>query len=195
MNTWAEIHQWRKEQRNALLKSRVNTGIALRREWNQKIEIQVRDLLTQLHVHTVGFYWPFKGEFDSRPLVSELVIAGITAALPVVVHPKMPLEFRRWTPDSEMEAGVYGIPIPRERNIVTPDLVLAPMVAFDSAGYRLGYGGGYYDRTLASLSPRPFAIGIAYELSRLETIHPQVHDIPLDVVITETAARRIHRQQ
>jgi len=191
--TWAEIHQWRKEQRGALLKLRVDAGLAARREWNETIETQLRDMIPRLQIQTVGFYWPFKGEFDARPLVRELIAAGITAALPVVVQPKMPLEFRRWIPDSAMEPGIYGIPIPAERDIVTPDLLLAPMVGFDTAGYRLGYGGGYYDRTFASISPKPYAIGVAYELSRLETIHPQTHDIPLDAVITE-ASVRIHRQ-
>jgi 5-formyltetrahydrofolate cyclo-ligase len=90
-----------------------------------------------------------------------------------------------------MEPGAYGILVPKENIIVTPDLLLAPMVGFDVAGYRLGYGGGYYDRTFASLSPKPYAIGIAYELSRLETIYPQEHDIPLDVVITEAGARTL----
>jgi len=91
-----------------------------------------------------------------------------------------------------MEPGVYGIPIPREVEIVIPELLLAPMVGFDRAGYRLGYGGGYYDRTFAAISPKPYAIGIAYELSRLETIHPQAHDVPVDAVITELAAN-LHR--
>jgi 5-formyltetrahydrofolate cyclo-ligase len=193
MKTWPEIRQWRKEQREALLKSRVGAGMALRREWNEKIETHLRALLRQLRVKTIGFYWPFKGEFDARPLVSQLIATGITAALPVVVQPKMPLEFRRWLPDAAMEPGAYGILVPKENIIVTPDLLLAPMVGFDVAGYRLGYGGGYYDRTFASLSPKPYAIGIAYELSRLETIYPQEHDIPLDVVITEAGARTLRQ--
>jgi len=192
MNTWPEIRQWRKEQRDVLLKSRVSTEMALRREWNQKIEFHLRELILQLGVKTIGFYWPFKGEFDARPLANELIATGVTTALPVVVEPKMPLEFRRWTPESVMEPGVYGIPIPREVEIVIPELLLAPMVGFDRAGYRLGYGGGYYDRTFAAISPKPYAIGIAYELSRLETIHPQAHDIPVDAVITEVAAN-LHR--
>jgi 5-formyltetrahydrofolate cyclo-ligase len=185
MKTWPEIRQWRKEQREALLKARVNSGMARRREWNEKIESHLRALLPRLRFQTVGFYWPFKGEFDARPLLSELIATGVTAALPVVVQPKMPLEFRRWTPESVMEPGVYGILIPRERDIVTPDLLLVPMVGSDAAGYRLGYGGGYYDRTLASISPKPYALGIAYELSRMETIFPQAHDIPMDAIITE----------
>jgi 5-formyltetrahydrofolate cyclo-ligase len=188
MKTWPEIRQWRKEQRDALLQSRLNTPVARRREWNERIEAHLRAMLPRLRVQTIGFYWPFKGKFDARPLVRELIAAGVTAALPVVVQLKMPLEFRRWTEDSAMEAGVYGIPIPKESDVVRPDLLLAPMLGFDAAGYRLGYGGGYYDRTFASISPKPYTIGIGYDLSRLETIYPQPHDIPLDAVVTEAGA-------
>jgi len=195
MNTWPEIRQWRKEQRDALLKARVDAGMARRHEWNEKIASHLRTMLPGLRVKTIGFYWPFKGEFDARPLVNELIAAGVTAALPVVVQPKMPLEFRRWTAGASMEAGAYGILIPRERDIVTPDLLLAPMLGFDTAGYRLGYGGGYYDRTFAAISPKPYAIGIAYELSRLETIYPQAHDIPVDAVITEVSAKMLRQRQ
>src|SRR2546423_21847 len=128
MNTWPEIRHWRKEQRDALLKTRVATGMEHRRAWNETIEAHLRAMLLQLEIESIGFYWPFKGEFDARPLVRELIVAGVTAALPVVTHPKMPLEFRKWTPDTDMETGVYGIPIPREIEIVTPDLLLAPML-------------------------------------------------------------------
>jgi len=195
MKTWPEIRQWRKEQREALLKARVDAGLARRREWDETIEAHLREMLSQLRFKTIGFYWPFKGEFDARPLVSELIAAGLTAGLPVVVQPKMPLEFRQWTPDAAMEAGVYGILIPRARDIVTPDLLLAPMLGFDAKGYRLGYGGGFYDRTIASISPKPQVIGIAYELSRLETIYPQAHDIPVDAVITEANSRLLRQKQ
>src|SRR5688572_7798648 len=111
MNTWPEIRQWRKEQREALLKSRVNSGMENRREWNGTIESHLRARLPRLRFHTIGFYWPFKGEFDARPLLTELIATGVTAALPVVVQPKTPLEFRRWAPESVMEAGAYGIMI------------------------------------------------------------------------------------
>jgi len=188
MKTWPEIRQWRKEQREALLKSRVNSGMERRREWNARIESQLRTMLPQLGFKSIGFYWPFKGEFDARPLLGELIASGITAALPVVVEPKAPLEFRRWTPESVMEAGVYGILVPQKSDIVMPELLLVPMVGFDTAGYRLGYGGGYYDRTIASITPKPYALGIGYELSRLETIFPQAHDIPMNAVITEASA-------
>jgi 5-formyltetrahydrofolate cyclo-ligase len=89
-----------------------------------------------------------------------------------------------------MTPGVYDIPVPAMRDVVVPAVLLVPVVGFDRTNYRLGYGGGYYDRTLAAADPRPMAIGVGFELSRLNTIHPQPHDIPLDAVVTEAGTQR-----
>jgi 5-formyltetrahydrofolate cyclo-ligase len=110
--------------------------------------------------------------------------------LPVVVDKKGPLEYRAWRPGEKLVDGVWNIPIPKKRQIVIPQAVLAPLVGFDRNCYRLGYGGGYFDRTLAALVPRPWAIGVGFELSRLETIYPQVFDIPMDMIITDAGAQR-----
>jgi 5-formyltetrahydrofolate cyclo-ligase len=93
--------------------------------------------------------------------------------------------FRAWSPECAMSEGLYGIPVPQGTDEVRPDLVLLPLVGFDAARFRLGYGGGYYDRTLAGLAPRPRTIGIGFELARLATVHPQPHDIALDAIVTE----------
>jgi 5-formyltetrahydrofolate cyclo-ligase len=84
-----------------------------------------------------------------------------------------------------MERGLWDIPIPAERDPVVPDALIIPLVGFDGAGYRLGYGGGYYDRTLAAAPRRPFCIGLGYDEMRLATIYPQPHDIPMDVIVTD----------
>ena len=110
-------------------------------------------------------------------------------ALPVVVDKKGPLEYRAWRPGDQLVDGVWNIPIPEKRDIVTPALVLAPLVGFDAACYRLGYGGGYFDRTLAALSPRVFAIGVGFEVQRIATIYPQSFDIAMDLIVTETGIR------
>jgi 5,10-methenyltetrahydrofolate synthetase len=93
--------------------------------------------------------------------------------------------FRRWTPDTEMALDRHGIPIPATGEELRPDVVLLPLVAFDPQGFRLGYGGGYFDRTLAAMVPRPLAIGVGFELGRVADIRPQAHDIPLDATLTE----------
>jgi 5-formyltetrahydrofolate cyclo-ligase len=110
---------------------------------------------------------------------------GAVTALPVVVAPGTPLVFREWHPGVVLARGVYDIPYPAASAEVVPNTVLVPMLGFDDAGYRLGYGGGYFDRTLAALARRPTVIGIAYEIAHLETIHPQPHDIPMGWVVSE----------
>ena len=141
----------------------------------------------------LGFYWPIRGELDLRGIARRHIDAGGVAALPVVVAKNAPVEFWRWEPGAAMQRGFWNIPVPRERRCVTPDALLIPLVGYDSAGYRLGYGGGYYDRTLAALTPRPFCIGVAYDDSQLETIHPQPHDIPMNVIVTERRVLRFAR--
>jgi 5-formyltetrahydrofolate cyclo-ligase len=190
LKTWDEIRPWRKTQRELLLRTRVDAGTEKRKGWSAVMEPAIRAILSERKPRSVGFYWPFKGEFDPRPLARELAAAGTTMALPTVVQPKNPLEFRRWTPGIEMEIGVYNIPFPKQRDIVEPELLLIPLVGFDSEGFRLGYGGGYYDRTIASFAKRPFALGIGFELSRLATIYPQPHDLAMDTIVTEAGVWR-----
>jgi 5-formyltetrahydrofolate cyclo-ligase len=93
--------------------------------------------------------------------------------------------FREWTPSTRMVMGEHGIPTVAEGDIVFPQIVLVPVNAFDQKGYRLGYGGGYFDRTLAALIPRPFAIGVGFELSRVESIYPHAQDLALNAVVTD----------
>jgi len=108
----------------------------------------------------------------------------------VVVAAKEALRFREWTPDTRLEPDRYGIPTPTAGEWLTPDLILLPLNGFDGAGYRLGYGGGYFDRTLAALSPRPLAVGVGFEINRIASIRPAAHDQRLDWIITESGAFR-----
>lgn len=134
----------------------------------------------------VAFYWPIKDEPDLRPLMVERQASGRSIALPLVETRAAPLVFRLWTPETRMERGHWNIPVPpRDAPEVVPDVVLAPLMGWDSEGYRLGYGGGYFDRTLAALSPRPLSIGVGLAAAKLPTIYPQSHDIPMDVILTE----------
>ena len=141
----------------------------------------------------IGFYWPFKGEYDPRALARSLRDRGARLCLPVVVERARPLAFREWWPGMRMAPGVWDIPVPDEGDWVLPEVLLVPLLGFDGAGYRLGYGGGYYDRTLAAMPAKPLAIGIGYELLRLETIHPRPHDVPMDLSATERQAVRVPR--
>ena len=185
----AELKAWRRAERQRLLALRTRAPAAERRLWNQKIEARLRSLLDKRTDFILGVYWPFQAEFDPRRLIDWLVATGSAVALPAVVDKKGPLEYRAWRPGEELVDGVWGIPVPKAREIVLPQVVLAPLVGFDRRSYRLGYGGGYFDRTLAALSPRPLAIGVGFEIARIETIYPQAFDIPMDIVVTEAEIR------
>jgi 5-formyltetrahydrofolate cyclo-ligase len=134
----------------------------------------------------VGFCWPVRAEVDLRPAVRRLRDAGWRACLPVIVGPAKPMAFRAWTPDTAMAVDRHGIAYPADGEAMRPDVLLMPVNAVDAQGYRLGYGGGYFDRTLAALDPRPIAIGIGFDLARVDSIGPEAHDIPLDILITES---------
>jgi 5,10-methenyltetrahydrofolate synthetase len=150
----------------------------------------------QLAALRVGFFWPTNGEPDLRPLLETWRAAGngaFAALLPVVVDEAAALGFRDWRAGAAMAKDRYGIPTPAAGDFVQPQALLIPLAAFDLAGFRLGYGGGYYDRTLAGLRPRPLAIGVGFELARVDSIHPEAHDERLDAVVTETGVMRIER--
>ncbi|MEP4420404.1 MAG: 5-formyltetrahydrofolate cyclo-ligase, partial [Nitratireductor sp.] len=110
---------------------------------------------------------------------------GGTLALPVVVEKAAPLVFRDWRPGMKLEKGVWNIPVPPAAPAVIPDIVISPVVGFDPANYRLGYGGGFFDRTLAALPARPTVIGVGYAAAAIATIYPQPHDIAMDFIVTE----------
>ena len=101
-----------------------------------------------------------------------------------------PLQFREWWRGALMTRGVFDLPVPDGTELLTPQALLIPPVGFDAQGYRLCYGGGYFDRTLAALDPQPLKIGVAFELSRMPTIRPQAHDIAMDCIVTEAALYR-----
>jgi len=119
---------------------------------------------------------------------------GGIVALPVVVERGKPVEFWRWRPGARMGRGLWDIPIPLEREVVQPDALIIPLVGFDDACYRLGYGGGYYDRTLAAATRRPYCVGLGYSGGALGTIYPQMHDIPLDMIVSDRTLIRAQPQ-
>jgi 5-formyltetrahydrofolate cyclo-ligase len=185
----AEVKVWRRTERERLIAERMAAPAAMRREWGERIAATLWEMLAGLP-GPLGVYWPFRGEFDPRPLIEAEVARGRVIALPVVIDKKGPLEYRAWKPGEPLVAGVWDIPVPESRQIAVPGTVLAPLVGFDPACYRLGYGGGYFDRTLAALRPRPLAIGVGFAFQEIATIHPQDFDIPMDMVITEAGLRR-----
>lgn len=177
--------------RAELIAQRVALPPAQRREWGRSISSSLEAGFSLLAGMTVAFCWPFKGEFDARFAIRHFRERGSTAALPAVVAKSGPLEFRTWWPGAALKPGVYEIPVPDGTEVVVPDAAIVPMNGFDRQGYRLGYGGGYFDRTLAAITPRPLAIGTAFEAARMPTIYPQPHDIAMDFVVTETGLHAV----
>ncbi len=142
----------------------------------------------QLATMRVAFCWPFRHEPDLRPLIQRWQQQSeddFMALLPVVTAPATALSFRRWQVDTPMRRDSYGICTPDEGDFITPEALLIPVNAFDAKGFRLGYGAGYFDRTLMALPPATLSIGIGFELARVASTHPQTHDCPLDFIVTE----------
>ena len=185
----AEVKAWRKSERERLIALRMSLPLVERRAAGERIAASIADIVAG-RPGVLGVYWPFRAEFDPRPLIDKVTAGGRGVALPVVIDKKGPLEYRAWAPGEALVAGVWDIPVPEKRKIVVPAMVLAPLVGFDRDCYRLGYGGGYFDRTLASLSPRPLAIGVGFAAQEIATIYPQPFDIAMDVIVTETGVRR-----
>ena len=185
MATADRVTQWRRRRRAELVARRLAVSAAARRRWSATIADFLRGGCAALAGRTIGVYSPFRGEPNVRAAIDHWRAIGATTALPVVVARGAPLEFRAFWPGVRMRRGVFGLPIPLRTPVVTPQVLLMPMVAFDAQAYRLGHGGGYFDRTLAALAPPPLKIGIAFELSRIATIRPQAHDVPMDLIVTE----------
>ena len=183
--SWQEIKAWRKAQRAELIARRGAAAEAERKAWNERITAHLVAGFDIPSEANIGFCWPYKGEFDARRAVRRWRENDVAAALPEVVDKKGPLQFRKWWPGAPMRLGVYDIPVPDGTQIVVPDMAFVPMNGFDERGFRLGYGGGYFDRTLAADGRRMIAIGVSYEMLRLPTIYPQPHDVPMDFVVTE----------
>jgi 5-formyltetrahydrofolate cyclo-ligase len=145
-------------------------------------------VLAERSFRTVAGYWPMRSEMDIRPLLSLLADTGRDVALPVVLGPGQPLEFRRWRPGNALSAGRFGTEHPAaEAKILDPDVLLVPLLAFDIRHHRLGYGAGFYDRTLAALRARKpiLAIGVAYSVQGIDELPADGWDQALDLVLTE----------
>jgi 5-formyltetrahydrofolate cyclo-ligase len=173
----------RKLQRARLIAARL--ALPDRAEREQMLCRHVAEWLERADARAVAFFWPIRGEPDLRAVMTDWLAAGDhrSAALPVIANDL--LQFHAWTPEAPMQAGPYGIPVPARGRPVQPDALLVPCVGVDAARARLGYGGGYYDRTLATLVPWPLAVGVTFECGRVESFGARSHDVQLDAVITE----------
>lgn len=190
-----DVARWRKATRERLLAARSGFTAACRSQQAQAMAHALDQILAPFSSIIVSVYWPIRGEPDLREWAHTLSRKAIRVALPVAAALRQPLVFREWQPGARLAHGLWKIPYPAEGAEVIPDVVIAPVVGFDGACYRLGYGGGFFDRTLARQSPRPLAIGVGYPSAALATIFPQPHDVPMDWIVTGSSpsVRRAER--
>ncbi len=175
----------RRTLRGQAIRARETLTATARAALTVRLEHHLGELLERLAPRRLGFCWPHRGEPDLHGFVARWLAAdaGREAALPVVHGRDEAMSFRRWTPGMVLVQDRHGIPHPAEGDELRPDALLVPLNAFDAAGFRLGYGGGYFDRTLAVLDT--IAIGVGFELGRVATVHPQPHDRPMHWLVTE----------
>lgn len=184
-----DVMRWRKAERERLIKERLAIPSDVRRRQDEQIAANLYEAVAHVAGGVVTTYWPIRGEPDLLPFLEDLMACGARTALPVVVALGRPLIFRAWAPGAPLERGVWGIPTPSaDAEAVAPDIIIVPVVGFDPACHRLGYGGGFFDRTLAAMPTRPRVVGVGYSQAAIPTIYPQPHDIPMDVVVTEHGA-------
>jgi len=185
-----ELKAWRKSNRERLIAARMALPATTLDEYRQRMDRSLELSFPGLARSRLAFCWPIKHEYDARHFARTLRERGALTALPVVVAPKKPLVFREWHPGVKLAVGALNISYPVDSPEIQPSAVILPMNGWDAQGYRLGYGAGFFDRTLASLAKRPVVIGVSYELAKLDTIHPQQWDIPMDYVVTERGVYR-----
>jgi 5-formyltetrahydrofolate cyclo-ligase len=187
---WPAVKAWRAQTRTVLLARRAALEIKDRRQRGARAKERLCAEVDLAPYRVLGIYWPIRAEIDVRDVAERHIEAGGIAALPVIVHKNAPVEFWPWSPGTRMRRGFWNIPVPASGTAVRPDALIIPLVGFDAACFRLGYGGGYYDRTLAASSPLPLRIGLAYAEAQIATIYPQPHDVPMSMVVTDRALHR-----
>jgi 5,10-methenyltetrahydrofolate synthetase len=179
-----DVALWRKEKRAELIAHRMALPVEERTRVAAEVAAQLDQLIPAGSAAIVSVYWPFRGELDLRDWMRSANARGLRIALPVVVEKGQPLIFREWVPGARLTRGVWNIPIPADGPEVVPDVLISPFVGFDTQRYRLGYGGGFFDRTLAALQTPRTVIGVGHPSGALPTIRPQPHDIPMDLIVT-----------
>ncbi|MBA2962633.1 MULTISPECIES: 5-formyltetrahydrofolate cyclo-ligase [Ramlibacter] len=183
------------EDKNALRKRLVEERLALpdRQRRSDLLQRVMRIWLVGRPDAAIGAYWPIKGEFDPLPALHRWKEDGELQGepqlrrigLPVVDKLHKTLKFHAWFPGCPMEEDAYGIPKPKDTEVIVPTLLFVPCVGYGAGGYRLGYGGGFYDRTLSKLEPRPFTVGLGFTTGFLDDFEAEPHDVPLDAILND----------
>ena len=180
-----EVKAWRRQAREKILAARAAIALPVRQTMARRLIEHLRTALKD-RPQPISFYWPIKAEPDLRPLMQELDAAGVALCLPVAIKIGEPLAFRPWHNGAAMVRGFWNIPVPATEEEVEPRTLIAPVLGYDGLSYRLGYGGGFFDRTLAKFGAEAQAIGVGYTMFQLKTIQPQPHDVRMSAIVTQT---------
>ncbi|HVN45005.1 MAG TPA: 5-formyltetrahydrofolate cyclo-ligase [Steroidobacteraceae bacterium] len=178
-----DVARWRKAERQRLIALRCALPAEERALHTAAIGRALDAMIPAGTQEIVSVYWPIRAEPDLRPWMQAACLRGLRIALPVAEELGKPLTFREWRPGARMARGLWSIPYPADGAELSPTTCLAPLVGFDAECYRLGYGGGFFDRTLAALARKPLAIGVGYPQLRIPTIFPQCHDVPMSWIL------------
>jgi 5,10-methenyltetrahydrofolate synthetase len=181
----------KKALRKLLIEQRLNLPDRLQRA--DLLQRVMRIWLVNRPEAVIGAYWPIKGEFDPLPALHRWKEDGELIdqpqprriGLPVVDKVHKTMTFHSWYPGCPMEEDAYGIPKPKDTEVIVPTLLFVACVGYAPGGYRLGYGGGFYDRMLASLNPRPITVGLGFAQGFLPDFEPELHDMPLDAILND----------
>jgi 5,10-methenyltetrahydrofolate synthetase len=179
-----DVARWRKVERERLIEARLALAAEYRAAQTSAMVSELNQLIPINSSTIVSVYWPIKAEPDLRPWMHASSQRGVCVALPVAIAVGQPLAFREWRPNIRMARGLWKIPYPASGVEVVPTVVIAPLVGFDEKCFRLGYGGGFFDRTLEGMATRPLVIGVGFPGASIRTIFPQPHDIPMDWIVT-----------
>ena len=186
-----DISAEKKALRRALIEARL--ALPDRYERSEALQRVMRVWLTERSETVIGAYWPIKGEFDPLPALHRWKEDGELQGaaerrrigLPVIDKVHKTLSFHAWYPGCPMEEDAYGIPKPRDTEVIVPTLLFVPCVGYGAGGYRLGYGGGFYDRTLANLTPKPYTVGLGFATAFVDDLRPEPHDVPLQAILND----------
>ena len=191
--TRRDVSRFRKGERARLLALRQALPQADRQAQAARIAAALHQEISPGPGDVIAVYWPIRSELDLRPWMAKAHAAGARIALPVVSKPGAPLSFHQWEPGAPMKRGFWNIPVPAEEREILPTEVVSPVVGVDAEGYRLGNGGGYYDRTLAALAVKPRVIGIGQHFALMKSIFPMPWDVPMDLVILGDGSLHRHK--
>lgn len=182
----------RKAERERLMAARLALSFGERTAHAERLAAELDAVIGKIAPRSVSLYRPLRCEPDLRSRAERAHDRGVRIALPVVIAKGQPLVFQEWRPGAPLTRGVWSIPYPADEQPLVPDVVIAPLVGFDPAGYRLGHGGGFFDWTLTALAPRPVAIGVGDPTAAIATICPQSHDLAMDWILLGDGSPRPH---